>query len=492
MKFTIYKKMMFGFGVIIIIMMLANAYTLLELRTVSNGIKITLSSHVRIIDLAKKLQIILDNENAYVQKYLISSDKTYFNMFSDSTRMYNQGMRSLQNMEHDETGRSLINKIRITHDSILTSIKEAGDIERLKKGELNVKLLDYHEIMRRHLDHLIEHKQSTISNSMAKFELTASRSVRVSLLLTICTLLSAIVMAFLIARTITKPVGKLIQRTGEIAEGRFAPISVSSNDEIALLADAVNEMSSKLKKINELKAEMMQQISHELKNPLQVILSAQDILKTETLGTLNEMQLFYLDSISKAVNRISAFSNQYLEIAKIDAGMMEYQMQPMELIVIIQPIVEAAKIIASNKKISLDFSVQGNVPKVMVDPDKIDIVIRNLIDNAIKYTQSGGKVNVSIQPSHIGTKVTITDNGIGIASEELPKIFNRFYRVRNDSKTGVTGKGLGLALVKALTEGQGGQIFAKSTVNAGSTFIVELQSASKKKPKVHFLTPAAA
>lgn len=492
MKFTIYKKMMFGFGVIITVMMLANAYILLELGTVSNGIKITLSSHVRIIDLAKKLQIILDDENAYAQKYLISSDKTYFNMFSESTRMYDQGMRSVQNMESDETGRSLINKIRITHDSILTSIKEAGDIVRLEKEELNVELMDYYEIMRHHLDHLIEHNQSTISNSMAEFESTASRSARVSLLITICTLLSAIVMAFLIARTITKPVGKLIQRTGEIAEGRFVPISVSSNDEIALLADAVNEMSSKLNKINELRAEMMQQISHELQNPLQIILSAHDILATEAFGTLNEKQLMYLDSISQAINMLSAFSNQYLEIAKIDAGMTEYQLRPMELAIIIQPLVEEAKIIASNKKVSLDFSVQGDVPKVMVDPDKIEIVIRNLIGNAVKYTQSGGKVNVSIQPSHIGAKVTITDNGIGIASEELPKIFNRFYRVRNDSKAGATGKGLGLALVKALTEGQGGQVFAKSTVNVGSTFIVELQSASKKYPKVHFLTPAEA
>jgi len=305
-------------------------------------------------------------------------------------------------------------------------------------------------------------------------------------------LLSAIALALIIARTITKPVANLIQRTGEIAKGKFVTIPIRSNDEIALLANAMSEMSSKLSQINERKAEMMQQISHELKNPLQVILSAHDILRTEAFGTLKEHQLFYLDSISKAVDRISTFSDQYLEIAKIDAGMMEYQLRPMKLTVIIQPIYEAAKIIASNKKISLDFSVHGEVPKVIVDPNKIDIVIRNLIDNAIKYTQNGGRVQVSVQPSNLGAKITIEDNGLGIASEELPKIFNRFYRIKNDNKTGATGKGLGLALVKALVEGQGGQIFVKSTIHVGSTFIVELQSASKKYSKVHFLTPEAA
>ena len=96
MKFTIYKKIMAGFGVIIIIMMLANAYTLLKLGSVSNDIKVTLSSHVRTIDLAKKLQIILDDQSAYAQKYLISGDKTYFNMFSESNRMYYEELRSLE------------------------------------------------------------------------------------------------------------------------------------------------------------------------------------------------------------------------------------------------------------------------------------------------------------------------------------------------------------------------------------------------------------
>jgi len=466
--------MVYGFAVIITVMLLANAYIIYQFRTVSEGIKITFFSHVKFIDLAKKLQVILDDENIHAQKYLISGDETYFNMFSESTEMYDKMMRSLQNMETDEIQRSLIKKIRITHDSIIDQIKEGEDVKGIKEA-LNVTLIDYYEIMKRQLDHLIGLNQSKIINSMEKFESTANRSARVSLLITICTLLSAILLAFLIARTITKPVGKLIQGIREIARGRFVPVSISSHDEIALLADTVNEMSSKLNKINELKAEMMQQISHELQNPLQLILSAHDILLSEEFGTLNEKQLFYLDSISKAINRLLAFSDQYLEIAKINAGMIEYQLRPMDLSVIIQPIIEENKIIASNKKISLDFSVQGNVPKVMVDPDKMGIVIRNLLSNAIKYTPSGGKVSVSVQPSNTGAKVTVTDNGIGIASKELPKIFQRFYRASTDNTANVSGKGLGLALVKALTEGQGGRVFAKSTANVGTTFIVELK-----------------
>jgi len=157
--------MMYGFAVIITVMMLANAYMIYQFRTVSEGIKITFSSHVKFIDLAKKLQIILDDENVYAQKYLISSDKAYFTMFSESTEMYDKMMHSLQNMETDEIQRSLIKKIRITHDSIIDQIKEGEDVKGIKEA-LNVKLIDYYEIMKRQLDHLIGLNQSKIITSM--------------------------------------------------------------------------------------------------------------------------------------------------------------------------------------------------------------------------------------------------------------------------------------------------------------------------------------
>ena len=487
MRFTIYKKIMFGFGVIIAVVVLANAYMLLELDRISNSIKTTVSSNVRIIDQAKKLQVVLDDEIVLVQKYLIAEDLTYFSMFSESTRRYDQLMRSLQGMESDETGQSLLMLVDILHKSVLADING-----REAKDKQIVKLLDHYESMKRDLDSLIGHNQSIIQNAMTSFVANTRQFVKVSLIVTICTFLLAIAISLFIAGTITRPVGKLIQRTGEIAKGRFIPVSVSSNDEIALLADAINEMSLKLRKINELKAEMMQQISHELQNPLQIILSAHDFLQSELSGKLSEKQLFYLESIKKKVKQLSDFGHQYMEIAKIEAEFIQYNLRPMALAPIIQPIVEEAKIIAAGKKISIDLDSRGNVPKVMIDPEKIDIVIRNLISNAIKYTQNGGMVSVRIEPDPFGAKVIITDNGIGISSKELSKIFDKFYRVRSEGKMIAPGKGLGLAVVKSLTEGQGGRVIVQSTINVGSTFIVELKGAAPKYQNVHFLNPTAA
>jgi signal transduction histidine kinase len=101
-------------------------------------------------------------------------------------------------------------------------------------------------------------------------------------------------------------------------------------------------------------------------------------------------------------------------------------------------------------------------------------------------------VSVRIEPDPFGAKVIITDNGIGISSKELSKIFDKFYRVKSDGKMIAPGKGLGLAVVKSLTEGQGGRVIVQSTINVGSTFIVELKGAAPKYQNVHFLNPTAA
>lgn len=488
MRLTVYKKIMFGFGVIIAVLMLANAYMLLELDRISNSVKATVSSNVRVIDQAKKLQTVLDDEIIYVQKYLVSRDLTYFNLFSESTGRYDQLMHSLQNLETDEIGESLLRPIDILHKSVLASIY-AGEVS---DKQINAKLLDHYENMKRDLGSLIRHNQSITQNAMAGFVASTRRSAKVSLIVTICTLLLAIAISFLIARTITQPVGRLIQQTGEIARGRFVPVSVSSNDEIALLADAVNQMSMKLGKINELKAEMMQQISHELQNPLQVILSAHYFLQSELSGNLSEKQRFYLEAIERKVKQLSAFGHQYLEIAKMESEMIQYDLRPMELPPLIQPIVEEIKMIAAEKKISIDFEAQRNVPRVMADSEKTDIIIRNLLGNAVKYTHNGGRVGVRIEAASNGVRVCIVDNGIGIAPEELNRIFDKFYRVRRDEKLKVSGKGVGLAVVKTLTEGQGGRVMVQSAVNVGSTFIVEFPGASERYQNVHFLDSVAA
>jgi two-component system sensor histidine kinase GlrK len=115
-----------------------------------------------------------------------------------------------------------------------------------------------------------------------------------------------------------------------------------------------------------------------------------------------------------------------------------------------------------------------DAPKVMVDAKKISIVVSNLLSNAIKYTRNDGNVRVKLGPCTMGACIEIHDSGIGISPEELPKIFTRFYQASNTGRIRSGGIGVGLALVRAYTEGHCGKVYARSTIDGGSTFTVEL------------------
>ncbi len=465
---------MLGFGAIIVIMIIASTYILIELNAVSKSAEITLTSNVQAVDLAKQLQDILHDENGDAQKYLISRDETYFSLFFANSRRFDQHLNLLLYAQSDETGRSLIRNMRRTHETFVTGVQNVKNSEKSDDNQVqNNPKSDYVNTLQRSLDHIININRGSIGNAMSRMKTTTSRSAQIALLLIIGTLLASVSAAFIIARTITRPIGDLIRGTQQITRGKFEQINVSSDDEIALLVDAVNDMGNKIKNTNELRTHMMQQISHELQTPLQVMLSAHDILKNQFSGPLNAEQLQMLDSIFRGINKLAGFSRQYLDLAKIDSGMMKYHMEWTDLLQIVEPLVEDAKLIAEPKNITLELAARP-APKVRVDSKKISIVISNLLSNAIKYTKNDGKVRVKVGPCNLGVQVKIQDSGIGISPKELPKIFTKFYQASNTGRIKSGGTGVGLALVKAFTEGHGGKVDAESTVDRGSTFTVEL------------------
>jgi two-component system sensor histidine kinase GlrK len=486
MKLSIYKKMMFGFIAVIVIMVLATTYVLIELHDVTGAAKMTMSANVKSVDNAKQLKTLVYDEEGYAQKYLISEDGTYFDLLLENSRQFERTCYSLSGLQKGEAERAIVNQIASTHQWFVNDFRHKRDLPKAADtSRVSEEWHDSFELIHRQLDHLISMNQLTIGDSMSKVEATTSRSTSIALFLTVFTLVLALVIASLIARTITRPIADLIKGTGRIAKGNFETIEIDSNDETAQLAVAFNHMSQQLKKINEFKAEMMQQIAHELRNPLQIIRSSHDLLKRQHLGTLNAKQLKLLSHIDIGAARISAFNNQYLDIAKFDAGMMEYKMVRTDLLEVIEPIVSEARLIAASKEIDVNLEVTGNLPKVLADHEKIRVIFRNLLSNAIKYSPTGKQIDLLLSPNKFGVRATVRDQGIGIPPEDLPKVFGRFYQARNAGQAKSKGTGLGLALVKAFTEGHGGRVLAQSTLNAGSTFIVELPAAPQKYIGIH-------
>ncbi len=479
MKVTIYRKVMIGFGIIIGLMFIASTYVLLELRYVSEASRSALTVDVGAIDMAKQLQTILYEEERYAQKYLIARDAAYHAIFMDNNRLFVRYLDSLNEMLYEPRDRELLAKAGNRHDWHFLAVAEADSYESIENEKARTDTVD---AIHRGLDELIAEKQRAVRATTAGVDTAMQRSFRVAVLIAFCTLLAAIATALFIARTITRPIRTLVAGTREVARGTFAHIRVRSKDEMADLAQAFNSMSSSLDRLNRFRAEMMQHISHELRMPLQTMHSAYYLLTEQQAGPLTERQRKLLDSMLENINKIAKFSNQFLDLSKVEAGMMEYNLARADLAAVIRPTVEDAGVIAAQNEITLTF-LPFPAPQVIVDAEKCSQIAANLINNALKYTAKEGTVEVIVGPSTRGTQLTVRDTGTGIPAGELPKIFTKFYRASTALKGRKKGTGIGLAFVKALVEGQWGTVKVTSAPGVGSTFTVEFPAARATERK---------
>ncbi len=459
--------MMLGFSAIIAIMIISSTYILYGLNSVASSTKKILAANVQTQEISRALLDLIQDENSYIEKLQISEDPTYSNLFFETSKQVLRNMNALMDKQASKQDQDLIRTMRSAHADLVTCMIEPPD----DKANIEHLRLKNMEVISSCLDTLIKKNQSYIGLKMAEIEVITARSVKIALALIIGTLLVSVTAALLITRTITTPIENLIRGTEQIASGNFEDIHITSRDEIALLANAMNDMSTKIDNTNKLRTQMMQQISHEIKTPLQTMQSVHDILKAS--NAVKEEKLHMLATLKRSINKISGFSRQYMDLAKIESGIMQYDMQWTQLDEVVNPIVDEAKILAASKNIDLKLEA-GNLPEIQIDREKISIVISNLLTNAIKYTHENGKVLIRLAPSDQGVNIQVQDSGIGIDKDEIANVFIRFYQARNIEKIRSNGSGVGLAIVRAYTEGHGGNVSVESQPDEGSTFKIDL------------------
>ncbi|MBI5474356.1 MAG: HAMP domain-containing protein [Ignavibacteriae bacterium] len=491
MRFSIYNKLVSGFVVVIGLMIAANVYVLWQLNDVTKITSRTFQNDVRSINLAKQLQTILFEEDRHALKFLVSRDTTYFTLYNDQSNLFDQYLDSLYEAAPTNTEVGLIFDLRQRH----TWTRKSMMTETTKKQRLSVEQIssqdhprsDTVEALYAGLNQLIRLNEEEVGASVANVNETMVRSTNVAWLITVGALLVALCVALFITGTIVRPIRALIRGTENIARGVFDPIEVKSRDEMALLAAAVNEMSLKLKQINDMKTEMLHHISHELRTPLQTMLSAQYLLADQKRGTLTPEQMRLVASIKEGVKKLTHFSNQFLDIQKVEHGSMEYSFIRTNILSLLEPAVHDLQIVAAQKEVNVEFSHDTELPDILVDTEKISQVISNLLSNAIKYTDSGGTIRVRATAQKKRLRIDVGDTGAGIPKEDLPRIFTKFYQAKNARK----GTGIGLALVKALVEGHHGTVSVESELGAGTTFTIELPAATaeKKETPVESVAP---
>ncbi len=235
---------------------------------------------------------------------------------------------------------------------------------------------------------------------------------------------------------------------------------------------------TKLRNLEKIRRDFVSGVSHELRTPLTVISGY-----TETLleGAMDDPKHAtpFLKIILQASKQLTALVNDVLDLSKIESGYIDYQFAPVDLAGVLMKSVDLLKPSLEKKQIRLDIKIARELPPVYADARYLDIVIRNLLDNAIKYLDnSNGRIRITAFRSGDDVRLEIEDNGIGIAKQDLDRIFERFYRVDKARSRQHGGTGLGLSIVKHIVLAHKGDIEVRSRLNHGSVFSVVLRRAS--------------
>ena len=227
--------------------------------------------------------------------------------------------------------------------------------------------------------------------------------------------------------------------------------------------------------LDELKGEFIATVSHELRTPLAAIYgSAQTLLRTDLeLDDSGRKRL--LDVIAQEAERLSRIADEILFAGKLDTGQFSLGEQGFDFRTLAQDVVEEMRsALAAQENISIELAVPDTIECVAGDPDKLRQVLINLIDNAVKYSPDGGRIEVAIEPREAGVRIVVKDEGIGIAPPHQRRIFGKFYRVDPDLTRGVGGTGLGLYICRELVRLMEGRLTVSSEEGKGSTFVVDL------------------
>jgi len=189
---------------------------------------------------------------------------------------------------------------------------------------------------------------------------------------------------------------------------------------------------------------------------------------------VTEKQLEILGRVSEKIKGLSDLAADLLDLARIESGLIALEKEKLQVASLLSDQVAFHQTRAQSKNIQLSLETPPDLPPILVNKRAIEEVIANLLTNAIKYTPQGGKVSVSAGAEKDYVHIVVKDTGFGIAPEDLKRVFERFYRVKNDQTRFITGTGLGLAIVKSIVDAHNGLIKVESQIGQGSTFHVDL------------------
>jgi signal transduction histidine kinase len=283
----------------------------------------------------------------------------------------------------------------------------------------------------------------------------------------------ALVLGILLARNLTRPIRELIAATRVVAKGDLGhQVTVRSKDELGELATSFNQMSADLARASKLRRQMTADIAHDLRTPLSIILGYTEALDD---GKMRGTPEIYTVMHNEA-QQLSRLVDDLRTLSLADAGELKLMLQEIAPQELLKRTASAHQAQAEQQQINLEVNVAPDLPIIKVDTERMAQVLHNLISNALQYTPEGGQIVLSATADDHAIYLQVRDTGEGIAPEDLPYIFNRFYRADQSRRQQTGESGLGLAIARSLVEAHGAAISVESTPGQGSVFTLRFPS----------------
>jgi signal transduction histidine kinase len=286
------------------------------------------------------------------------------------------------------------------------------------------------------------------------------------------------------ARRITRPIARLRRVAGRVAQGqldeRAVPSGVLEVDELGqqfnVMADRLAGTLRMLEADRDRLREFVADVSHELRTPIAALRMYTELLREADVDEATRAE--FLERSTQQIGRLEWLSTNLLDLSRIDAGIFPLDMREGDLRDPVQATVQALSEVAVARGVSLDSEVPGEPVELRFDRERIIQLLTNLVGNALKFTPRGGSVSVTVGETAEQVTIEVGDTGPGIPAEELPHVFERFYRGTNTGEARASGSGLGLAIVRSIVEMHGGEIEVASVIGEGTEFRITL-------PRVH-------
>ncbi len=464
MKLSIFWRLALSSLAIIIVVAGVNFYALSQLRQLTALSTELVSYHYPSIDTTKRLLANLYTQLGSEKKYLAVRDLAFVRDFAQEVDEFRQILATLQEQESAPDGQKLLKEVDRLHQEYLDLFRGEADRQARpsagyagRRDALIARMTDA-------LDAYVSLHETRANALVIDSRARSARAEIITQQLVIAVVLLGLGLAGLATYSIMHPLRRVKEHIRQI--------------------DTVNWMGKKLQELDDMKAEFLAHVSHELRTPLASIREGTQLLLDEIPGPLSKEQRETLRIIKDSSERLIRLISTLLDLSKMAAGMMDYQIAPTDLLRLAETSVDKVRLLAEGKRIQILTEAPSGRVWVPADGARIEQVLDNLLSNALKFSQEGATVNIRL---HLDVKagvahVAVADTGPGIPPEDLPHIWERFYQGRSYTKNTMAGSGLGLALAKKVVEAHWGRIWVESDLGKGTTVHFTLPLARKGGP----------